>query len=77
MVSVYSVTARLEMADPVWVWLSLGSDSPDSVPNNWLEEESWHLLSQLQINSIQTEGERCADYQPACQTPNWVKSRPA
>ena len=79
----------LEEADPVWVWLSLGSYSLDSVPNNWLaennksigsvislEEEPWRrsLLNQLQTNSRETEGERWAEYQPAIQTSSWVKT---
>ena len=45
----------LEEADPVWVWLSLGTFGLDTVPSNWLaennksigslislEEEPWH-----------------------------------
>ena len=79
----------LEEADPVWVWLSLGSYSLDSVPNNWLaennksivnvislEEEPWRqsLLSQLQTKSRETEGERWADNQPVIQTSSWVKT---
>ena len=32
--------AELQEAEPVWVWLSLGSYSLDTVPDNWLAEST-------------------------------------
>ena len=67
----------LEEADPVWVWLSLGSYSLDSVAVNSkrigcvisMKEEPWRwsLLNQLQIYIRDTEGERWTEIKKTLQ----------
>ena len=77
-----------EQCEPVWVWLSLGSYTLDSVPGGWLEtslgsvslvsveEEPWRrsILAQLTGQSDQLTQEQWADYQPAIESSSWVKT---